>query len=331
MSYCEYNGKLKVCSFFAGGGLLDLAFKEDFNIIWANELHEQPALSYRHNVGHHIKVGDILRYENGSIPVADVYIGGPPCVDYSSDGRNRGESGITGKLVWKYQSIIAQNRPMAFVMENVSNMAKQHKETLERLISEYEEIGYKVTREILDAAHFGVAQARKRVILVGVREDLGFQFKFPAAPMHQSTVLAAIGDLPGATTATRHIYEEPLVPNHTTNWESPTPQRLYDVIQHPRNQRRGMRRLDWNKVSPTITAHISKDGREFLHPEADRRLTVREALRIMSVPDTYVIPNTVKLSHQYRLTGNGVPYLLGRALSKALRYQLLSNLKRLGQ
>jgi DNA (cytosine-5)-methyltransferase 1 len=83
-----------------------------------------------------------------------------------------------------------------------------------------------------------------------------------------------------------------------------------------------MRRLEWDKVSPTLTAHIAKDGREFLHPEADRRLTVREALRIMSVPDWYVIPGSVKLSHQYRLTGNGVPYLLGKALARELKGQL---------
>lgn len=49
----------------------------------------------------------------------------------------------------------------------------------------------------------------------------------------------------------------------------------------------------------------------------------REALRIMSVPDSYVIPGTVKLSHQYRLTGNGVPYLLGKALARSPRTQLL--------
>jgi DNA (cytosine-5)-methyltransferase 1 len=321
MVYCE-RAKIKVCSFFSGGGLLDLAFKDDFEIIWANELHEQPAISYMHNIGKHIKVGDILQYPNHQIPYGDVYIGGPPCVDYSSDGKNRGEEGLTGRLVWKYQSIIAQNRPMAFLLENVANLARQHKNTLYRLVTSFSDLGYNVGYRILNAADFGVAQSRERVFIVGIRSDLGFYYEFPSPPMISRTVRDAIGDLPEATTVTKYIYEEPLVANHTTNWESPSPERLYDVIQNPRNQRRGMRRLEWDKVSPTLTAHIAKDGREFLHPEADRRLTVREALRIMSVPDWYVIPGSVKLSHQYRLTGNGVPYLLGKALARELKGQL---------
>jgi DNA (cytosine-5)-methyltransferase 1 len=322
MAYREQN-KFKVCSFFAGGGLLDLAFKDEYQIIWANELHEQPALSYMHNIGRHIKVGDILQHPNYLIPYGDVYIGGPPCVDYSSDGKNRGEEGLTGRLVWKYQSIIAHNKPMAFLLENVSNLARQHKDTLYRLLTSFTDLGYNMGFRLLNAADYGVAQSRERLIIVGIRKDLGFFYEFPEPSQIRATVRDVIGDLPEAATVTKFIYEEPIVANHTTNWESPSPERLYDVILNPRNQRRGMRRLTWDDVSPTLTAHIAKDGREFLHPTADRRLTVREALRIMSVPDSYVIPGIVKLSHQYRLTGNGVPYLLGKALARTLRLQLL--------
>jgi len=314
--------KYKVCSFFSGGGLLDLAFKEEFSIIWANELHEQPALSYMHNIGPHITTGDIQQYPIDKIPYGDVFIGGPPCQDYSSDGKNMGEEGNTGGLVWMYQKIIAHHKPKAFLLENVSNMARQHKATLARLVTWFSVIGYNVSYELLNAADFGVAQDRERVFIAGIRNDLGFYFQFPEPPKIRRTVYEAIGELPMATTITKHVYEQPLVHNHTTNWESPSPERLYDIIRNPRNQRRGIRRLQWDNVSPTLTAHIAKDGREFVHPTADRRLTVREALRIMSVPDSYVIPDTVKLSHQYRLTGNGVPYLLAKALARALHVQL---------
>lgn len=180
-------------------------------------------------------------------------------------GEEEEEEGQTGGLVWKYQRIIAHNKPMAFLLENVSNMARQHKDTLHRLLSSFTDIGYKMGYRVLNAVGFGVPQNRDRLFIVGIREDLGFYYNFPEPLLLRRNILDAIGDLPQAATITNDIYEEALVPNHTTNWASPSPERLYDVILNPRNQRRGMRRLRWDDVSPTLTAHIAKDGREFLH------------------------------------------------------------------
>ncbi|MBJ7985489.1 DNA cytosine methyltransferase [Bacillus cereus] len=70
------------------------------------------------------------------------------------------------------------------------------------------------------------------------------------------------------------------------------------------NQFNGVRKLSWDQPSYTITSHIAKDGREFIHPQKNRRLTVLECLRLMSVPDTYVIPPHIPLSQQYTLVGN---------------------------
>ncbi|HDR7647931.1 MULTISPECIES: DNA cytosine methyltransferase [Bacillus] len=67
------------------------------------------------------------------------------------------------------------------------------------------------------------------------------------------------------------------------------------------NQFNGVRKLYWDQPSYTITSHIAKDGREFIHPQENRRLTVRECLRLMSVPDTYVIPPHIPLNQQYTL------------------------------
>lgn len=174
--------------------------------------------------------------------------------------------GLTGGLVWKYQRIIALNKPMAFLLENVSNMALYHKDTLYRLLSSFTDIGYNMGFRLLNAADFGVSQSRERLFIVGIRKDLGFFFDFPEPPLIRRTVHEAIGDLPQAATVTKNTYEQPLVPNHTTNWASPSPERLHAVILNPRNQRRGMRKLQWEDVSSTLTAHIAKDGREFLHP-----------------------------------------------------------------
>ncbi|PEX83845.1 modification methylase AgeI [Bacillus cereus] len=85
------------------------------------------------------------------------------------------------------------------------------------------------------------------------------------------------------------------------------------------NQFNGVRKLSWDQPSyNTITSHIAKDSREFIHSQENRRLTVRECLRLMSVPDTYVIPPHIPLSQQYTLVGNGVAFLVAKVLSQSI-------------
>ncbi|WP_240416512.1 DNA cytosine methyltransferase [Paenibacillus periandrae] len=311
----DVNGNYTVSSFFSGAGLLDYAFMDSFKIVWANEIVKQAAQSYCANIGNHIRVGDITRIPLNEIPSTDVIIGGPPCQDYSSSGKNKGEKGERGKLVWAYLRIIKAKKPICFLFENVVGLCRKHKETLHRLIEQFDKMGYTVSWKVLNANQFEVAQHRERVFLVGVRKDLGFVFQFPENLKNKTkTVREAIGDLPAPDGS---------FSNHIATWTSPTPERIYDVMKNPRpNQFRGMRRVPWEGVSPTLTAHLSKDGRETLHSSEDRRLTVRECLRIMSVPDSYVYPENMPLTHQYKATGNGVAYNVGKALATALKSQL---------
>lgn len=315
--------KLTVCSFFSGGGLLDYAFQEEFEILWAVDNNPYAALCYQHNIGHHIVIEDIQKIPFYSIPSADVFIGGPPCQEFSSLGTNTGELGERGKLVWTYHSIIKAKMPKAFVMENVSGLARKHKHTLERLISAYESIGYCVSIQQMDAYHFGAGQHRKRVFLIGIRKDLQTQFTFPSPTSVRTTVKHAIGDLPEPVSIRPREKLLGFIPNHTTSWTNPTPERIQDLLDNPRpNQHTGIRRLHWEKPSHTLTAHMAKDGREFIHPNSPRRITVRETLRLMGMPDDFLIPVSVPLQQQYTLAGNGVSYPVGKALSAQLHKQL---------
>lgn len=313
------QNKLKVASFFVGGGLMDSCFSGLFDIVFANELNPQAARCYKHNIGNHIVVGDLTKLDMDQIPWADLYIGGPPCTCYSSDGANEGEEGDSGKLVWDYFRLIRYKKPTAFLMENVSGLAEYHKSTLQRLVKEYQKAGYIVTAGRMQALDYGAPQSRDRVFLAGFLKEYGKRFVFPAPTKIRRTVRDAIGDLPDPDTGKTVLGT---FPNHVASWTSPTPERLYDVIANPRNQRRGMRRLEWDKVSPTITAHIAKDGREFLHPHFDRRLTVRECLRLQGFDDSFVIPNDVKMSQAYRIVGNGVAKPVAEALANALNDQI---------
>ncbi|WP_082452123.1 DNA cytosine methyltransferase [Paenibacillus ihuae] len=320
--FAQSDKKFTVCSIFSGGGLFDFGFKQNFDIVWANEMSMPAAICYQANIGNHVQVGDLTTIKPSDIPHADGYIGGPPCIDFSSTGSNRGELGNTGRLIWVYYELIKIKKPKFFIYENVLGMANRHPQTLSRLIQAFEEAGYNLSSEILNASSFGTPQSRERIFIAGIRKDLGFTFKFPVPCMKKLTVREAIGDLPQPENACSGERVLGSFPNHVATWESPTPERIVDVIQNPRSQWRGMRRLSWDALSPTLTAHIAKDGREHLHPEESRRITVREALRLMAVPDCFVIPAKVPLSHQYRIVGNGIAFPVATALASAMRVQL---------
>lgn len=315
--------KPTVSSFFSGMGGLDYGFKDLFDIHWANELNPHAARIHRANIGGDLQVGDITQVPMSNIAPATGFIGGPSCVDFSSDGANRGEHGDHGRLVWVYQEITRKLQPEFFLFENVTGLVQRHPLTFERLLTGYARIGYNVSWCMLNAADFGVAQQRNRVFIAGIRRDLGFHFRFPLPPKIKQTVRDAISNLPDPDIIGPRARILGSFPNHTVTWESPTPERIMDVILNPRNQRRGMRRLEWDKPSPTITAHIAKDGREFLHPIENRRITIREALRLSGFPDSFIMPADVPLSAQYRCVGNCVAYPVASALAKAMYQQLL--------
>jgi DNA (cytosine-5)-methyltransferase 1 len=80
------------------------------------------------------------------------------------------------------------------------------------------------------------------------------------------------------------------------------------------------KRLAWNELCRSITAHISKDGYWYIHPDQHRTLSVREAARIQSFPDDFRFAGTQ--THRYRQIGNAVPVLLGEAIGRAMKLAL---------
>ncbi|MGU3369707.1 DNA cytosine methyltransferase [Bacillus mycoides] len=145
-------------------------------------------------------------------------------------------------------------------MENVVGLARKHKDTLSKLVQSYTKIGYKVhIKENLDAVMLEVAQHRKCVFIVGVRNDMNVSFNFPTSAV--VTPRDAIGNLHSPDTIKSREKVLGTFPNHTATWTSPTPERILDLIANPKpNQFNGVRKLSWDQPSYTITSHIAKDG-----------------------------------------------------------------------
>lgn len=172
--------KLKVISLFSGAGGMDLGFlNAGFEIIWANDFFEDAVNSYRKNLGKHMIHGDITKISIDDIPDgADVIIGGFPCQGFSVANTKRSMEDKRNFLYQEMLRIIAAKHPKFFVAENVKGLLSiERGKVFEMIKSDFENlkdscgktIGYKVEARVLNAAEYGVPQARERVIIIGNR------------------------------------------------------------------------------------------------------------------------------------------------------------------
>ena len=139
---------MKVVSFFAGAGGLDLGFEQaGFDIVWANEYDKDIWETYEFN--HKNTLLDrrsIVDIESGEVPDADGIIGGPPCQSWSEAGSLRGIQDKRGQLFYEFMRILADKRPKFFLAENVSGMLlPSNRVALENIKAMFMEIGYELS------------------------------------------------------------------------------------------------------------------------------------------------------------------------------------------
>lgn len=182
--------KLKVVSMFSGAGGMDIGFiNAGFEIIWANDFFEEAVNSYRKNVGKHIVHGDITKISSDDIPDdPDVVIGGFPCQGFSVANTRRSMEDKRNFLYKEMLRVISDKKPKFFVAENVKGLLSMERgKVFEMIKKDFENmkdnegnvIGYKVDACILNAAEYGVPQARERVVIIGNRIGVANPYPVP--------------------------------------------------------------------------------------------------------------------------------------------------------
>ncbi len=327
---------MKIVSFFAGAGGLDLGFeKAGFNITWANEYDREIWETYEKN---HLYTAldrrSIVDISSDEVPECDGIIGGPPCQSWSEAGSLRGIGDKRGQLFFEFIRILADKQPKFFLAENVSGMLLDtHKKALENIKSLFQECGYELSFDLLNASDFGIPQDRKRVFFVGYKKDLGLKFEFPKPTTIKSkvTLKDAIGDLKGnVIPAKKGNYsndDKCKIANHEYMLGD------FSSMYMSRNRVR-----TWDEVSFTIQAggrhaplhpqaplmkFIEQNKREFVKGKESlyRRLSVRECARIQTFPDdfTFYYKN---ISAGYKMIGNAVPVELGKIMALKIKADL---------
>lgn len=172
--------KFKVISLFSGAGGMDLGFiNAGFQIVWANDFFEEAVCSYRKNIGKHMVYGDITKISSDNIPDnPDVIIGGFPCQGFSIANTKRSMDDKRNFLYLEMLRVIRDKKPKFFVAENVKGLLSMNQgKVFEMIKSDFEKLGYTVDAKILNAAEYGVPQARERVIIIG--NNIGVENPFP--------------------------------------------------------------------------------------------------------------------------------------------------------
>lgn len=166
------NTKFTVISLFSGAGGMDKGFESaGFNILWANDFDKDAVQTYKKNLGSHIILGDITKISSEEIPDnPDVVIGGFPCQGFSVNNTKRSMKDQRNFLYKELLRIVKDKNPKIFVAENVKGLLSMEKgKVIEMIKNDFEELGYKVDYKVLNAAEYGVPQARERVIIIGNR------------------------------------------------------------------------------------------------------------------------------------------------------------------
>lgn len=181
------NKKIKFIDLFAGLGGIRLGFENVFNglgyeteCVMTSEIKPYAVKTLEHNFKHDFLAGDIFDIRNEFIPDFDFLLGGFPCQPFSSGGKRQGFLDTRGTLFFEIERILRDKNPYGFILENVEGLVKHDLEnkndeigrTLSTILHTLEiDLGYKVSWRVFDSIEFGLPQSRKRIFIVGTKDQ----------------------------------------------------------------------------------------------------------------------------------------------------------------
>ncbi|MGH9615521.1 MAG: DNA cytosine methyltransferase [Acidobacteriaceae bacterium] len=320
---------IPLVSFFTGCGGMDLGLEATgYRQVASFEINELFCKTLRRNrpqwrvFGPPTHSGDVSKFDDIastlrgmiSAPFDGLFVGGPPCQPFSIAanqrfakwGDNFKRTGFAhaknGNLLFDFVRLIAEFRPRSFIIENVPGLRDlDGGEQLSAAFEELESAGYTVEQPfVLDASHFGIAQQRQRLFIVGSRLSLSFKRPEPAnLPVGAGSVLK--GGLPDAPN------------NETREHKAESVLRYRKLDYGQRDQLGRVDRLDPALPSKTVIAGgTNGGGRSHLHPEIPRTLSVRESARLQTFPEDFVFVGPT--ARQFTQVGNAVPPVLAAQL-----------------
>lgn len=347
-------------SFFSGAMGLDIGMKNaGINALLACEFDKACRMTIEKNNPDIALIGDIWDYsadeilEMARIPKGrkvDIIFGGPPCQAFSTAGNRKGFDDKRGNALLRYISIISEILPQYVVIENVRGLLSAPYLYLEgsdepikggallHIINQLRGLGYSVSFNLYNAANFGAPQIRERVVIIGCLGNEKVPYLTPT-----NSASGEFG-LPKWKTLKDAWGNLPTTEHHYVNFPE---ERLYyyrmlkagqywkDLPVDMQKQALGksyflgggktgfLRRLSFDKPSPTLVTHPAMPATDLAHPIKDRPLSVEEYSCIQGFPSNWVICGA--LLDQYKQIGNAVPIKLGEAIGNTILNHMNGN------
>lgn len=343
---------MRVADLFAGvGGLSQGFIKAGCSIEFAVEFDSAIAEAYQKNHPNTTVYNEDISVLDSAVlkqkhPHIDIIIGGPPCQGFSQKGKRLKLDDPRNFLFQRFVDFVREFKPKYFVLENVPNIITTADGYFKnQIISAFTEMGYTVSCGVLCALDFGIPQDRRRAVFIGALGDSSPELPIPNGK--KCTISEAIYDLPfiksgegteqseydKAPTSEYQRFlrgEETVLYNHVSTNHSKEALAKLALIPKGKGKEVLPKELltksiysgTWCRLleygyAPTITTRFDtpSSGR-FTHPVLDRCLTIREAARIQSFPDSFVFYGN--RTSQMKQVGNAVPPLLAYEIAKAI-------------
>lgn len=279
----------------------------------------------------------------------DLIMGGPPCQAFSTAGNRKGFNDERGNVFLKYLNLCFELKPKYFVIENVRGLLscpmdhRPHDQrgsdypdlsedelkggALNFILNRIEKSGYGYSFNLYNSANFGTPQTRERVIIICSRDGKTPPFLVPTHSENGeyglpkwNTLKKCISNISQHDHITfpekRLKYYRLLKSGE--NWKSLPIELQKEAMGKSYYSGGGktgfLRRLAWDKPSPTLVTHPAMPATDLAHPKEDRPLSVQEYKRIQEFPDTWELAGPI--IQQYKQIGNAVPTGLGLAIGK---------------
>jgi DNA (cytosine-5)-methyltransferase 1 len=283
----------------------------------------------------------------------DLIFGGPPCQAFSTAGKRKAFEDARGNVFLRFIDLILDLRPRYAVIENVRGLLsvplshrphssrgvgfdplgveEQEGGALASILESLRGAGYGVSFNLYNSANFGSPQIRERVVVICSRDGARLPYLVPTHsndPQFRlkpwKTLRDALKGLPKSPCDHVSFPEKRLryyrMLSEGQNWRD-LPQ---DIQQEALGKsffagggKTGfLRRLAWDKPSPTLVTHPAMPATDLAHPEEDRPLSIQEYLYIQEFPKNWKVYGS--LIDQYRQIGNAVPTSLGKAIGNLI-------------
>lgn len=304
---------------------------QSINHAWASDYDRDTCDTYIANIPGASKESvfceDVRTLDLASLPPIDAFAFGFPCNDFSVVGEQKGMDGVFGPLYSYGISVLKSHQPKWFIAENVAGIRNANEgRAFEVITREMREAGYRLVPHLYQFDKYGVPQARRRVLIVGIREDVDVEFRVPSpAPFERLDVTA------------RAALETPPIPGDAVNHDrtrqsAAVVERLSYILPGenaftanlPERLRLNVRgakisqiykRLDPDKPAYTVTGS-GGGGTHIYHWDEPRALTNRERARLQTFPDDYVFHGSRESVR--RQIGMAVPVMGARAVVGAV-------------